>query len=441
LETLADNTKEQTDERSSQERFRHFVIIASFQILSGFGSALTSFALGVWAYQTFDSFTVYGLIFFAAYMSVFAAAPVAGNYVDRWDKKKVLLYSSIGSALVTLLIAILIWLETLQIWHIFCLVFINGCLMAFTRPAIIAVIKILIDTADLDRANGIAAAGMGLTSLTAPIVASSIMLNFGITAIFAIDLISFVVGIISLLALRLPMTKLAPPEPVIEGIKFAWRYLKEKSHLLWLIGFYSVLNFFSGIAIVLLQPLVLSLTDAQGLGIVMSIGGVGHVVGAAIMGIWGGPKQKIYAIYFSGLFMSLVMLLTPISTNLWVLALGAFAFSVAIPIFNTANVVIIQLKVETSLLGRVNGLGTIISGFCLPLGYLAGGPIAETIFEPLMASPMESLSFLQDIYGTGKGRGVALLISTSSLILSLIVIAAMTIPKIRNIETELPDED
>ena len=139
--------------------------------------------------------------------------------------------------------------------------------------------------------------------------------------------------------------------------------------------------------------------------------------------------------------MSICMVFTPMSTNIWIISFGAFALAAALPIFLTSNMVIIQLKVETSVLGRVNGLGTIITGFALPMGYLAGGPLAQHIFEPMMMETNTSLAFLQEIYGVGKGRGAALLISLSSLILGMIIFAALFAPKIRNIERDLPDEN
>lgn len=432
---------EHTDTRNAQERFRHFTTILAFQIVSAFGSSLTSFALGVWAYQTFNSYTAYGLILFAAYMSEYLMSPIAGNFVDRWNKKLVLLYSSLGSASITLIIATLLWFEALSLWQIFILTFANGILTAFSKPAIITVIKMLIDPKDLDRANGVMAMGFGLISLLGPIVAGALMLNFGIETILLIDLSTFVIGIVALSFLRLPFMVIPLAEPLIDGIRFAWNYLLKKSNLLWLIGLYTVMNFFIGIAMVLLQPMVLSLTDTQGLGMVMTIGGIGYVFGATIMGTWGGPKKKIHSIYGVGIFVSLCMIFTPMSTNIWILSLGAFALSAAMPIFITSNMVIIQLKVETSVLGRVNGLGTIITGVAIPMGYLVGGPLAEHFFEPIMMEASSSLEFLQDIYGIGKGRGVALLISLSSLILGFIVLAALFVPKIRNIETDLPNEN
>jgi len=428
------------DGRTGKQRLRHFSTILGFQIISEFGSALTSFSLGVWAYQKSDSFTAYGLIFFAASMSIFLAAPIAGTIVDRLDKKRVLLFSSLGSAFISLSIGILYWLEVLEIWHIFFLTLANGVIMAFSKPAIVTSIKILIDPEDLSRANGIMATGFGMVSLLAPVVAGVLMVKYGLFTILMIDLASFAAGIIALSMLRLPARVLAPSETVLQGISFAWGYLKKKSHLLWLIGFYAVLNFFIGIAVVLLQPMVLSLTDAEGLGRVMAISGLGYLSGAVLIGVWGGPKRKMFVIYGAALFMGMGMVVTPMSTNIWILSLGAFLLSAAVPIFLTANVVIIQKKVETQVLGRVDGLGTIITGFFLPMGYLVAGPIAESFFEPLMQTSNESMAFWQDLYGLGKGRGVAMMISLSSMIMVFIVLVAMLLPKLRRIEIDLPDE-
>jgi len=437
---ILNQVSEEKDGRSPKKRFHHFTTILGFQIVSEFGSALTSFALSVWAFQTTESYTAYGLIIFAASMSVFAMAPIAGNLVDRWNKKFVLCFTSIGSALISLTIGILYWLGSLEVWHLFFLTLVNGIIIAFTKPAIITAVKILLDPADLQKGNGIMSTGFGMVALLAPISASVIMVNFGLFTVLLIDISSFIVGIIALTFLKLPASTHAPTEAIWDGIKFAWAYLKKKYHFLWLNGFYAILNFFIGITFVLLQPMVLTLTNPEGLGRVMTLGGIGYVVGGIFISSWKGPKLQIFLIYGAGLFMSLSMIFIPISTNIWMLALGAFLVSAAIPVFLTANIVMMQKKVEISVLGRVDGLGTIMTGFFLPLGFLVGGPLAEHIFEPLMLMPNDSIAFIQSIFGSGKGRGAALLISTSSIIMAFIIIVAMFIPNIRRLELDLPDE-
>lgn len=426
--------------RTGKQRLRHFSFILACQVVSVFGSTLTAFALGVWAYQQAGSVTVYTLIYFVVAGSSAIAAPFAGSLIDRWNKKTVLMCSALGSALISLVIAFLYSFDVLTVWHIVGLALVNGVMMSFSKPAITAAVKMLIDEDDLVRANGIMATGFGLVTLVAPAIAGYLLLKIELIGILIIDLTTFIVGLAALVVLKLPPTKLAPEVPVWEGVKFAWGYLQKKSALLWLIGFYATINFFIGMIVIMLQPMVLSFSDSAGLGLVMTLGGFGYIFGAIFMSVWGGPKRKIYAIYGVAVLMCLGMVVAPMYTNIWIICLAAFLLSVSLPIAMTCNQAIVQMKVATEVIGRVDGLGTLFIGICIPFGYLIGGQFAELIFEPMMMQPTESLAWLNHLYGTGKGRGIAVMISVISIILLLIVFAAISHGKIRNIELELPNE-
>lgn len=427
--------------RTGAERFRHFQFVLFGQVLSIFGSALTAFSLGVWAFQEAESVSAYTSIFFATAFGTVIALPIAGSLVDRWQKKPILIISSLASALISLIIALLYFSNMLEVWLIVICAGINGMAMAFSRPAITASIKLLIDPDDLGKANGLAASGYGLTALVAPVSAGYLLVKLDLIGILIIDLCTFMIGIVVLSFLKLPKRQLAPEESIIKSIVFAWRYLKERNALLWLIAFYFILNLFAAAIVVLIQPLVLTITDASGLGLVLSIGGVGYLFGAILMGVFGGPKRKIIAIYASALLMGLGMSLLPLSTNLAYLAAGAFLLAMALPISMASNQSIIQKKVDSQYIGRVDGMGMLLIKIATPLGYLAAGPLAELVFEPYMAVEHSSNALLASIYGTGQGRGIALMVSFISIILVIVVLLAVCAPKIRRIELDLEDRE
>ena len=182
------------DPRSREQRFQHFLFIMLGQALSIFGSTLTSFALAVWSYQTTASVGNYALVFFAVTISTALLAPFAGSLVDGRDKKQVLLLSSLGSACVSLIIAILLYLELLSVWQIILLAIVNGVMVAFSSPAINATLKILLHPDDLARANGMIASSFGLASLSAPLAAGYLLIKIDLLGILLIDLVSFVIG-------------------------------------------------------------------------------------------------------------------------------------------------------------------------------------------------------------------------------------------------------
>ncbi|KYK33804.1 MAG: hypothetical protein AYK19_12985 [Theionarchaea archaeon DG-70-1] len=98
---------------------RVFTIIWAGQFVSLVGSGLTGFALGVWVYLTTGSVTQFSLILLSTAVPAIAMTPVAGALVDRWDRRKAMILSDSGAALSTLVIAVLLVMDWLEIWHIY----------------------------------------------------------------------------------------------------------------------------------------------------------------------------------------------------------------------------------------------------------------------------------------------------------------------------------
>src|SRR5215217_3748659 len=92
---------------------RAFGLVWLGQLVSSVGSGLTNFALGVWVFQQTGSVTHYAAIAFFAALPGLLVSPVAGVYVDRWDRHRVMLWADLGSGLRTLAVAVLLWQEEL----------------------------------------------------------------------------------------------------------------------------------------------------------------------------------------------------------------------------------------------------------------------------------------------------------------------------------------
>ena len=65
----------------------------------------------------------------------------------------------------------------------------------------------------------------------------------------------------------------------------------------------------------LVQPLILTFTDATGLGTILTIAGFGYLAGAVIIGSWGGPERKIYAVFSAALVMGIGMSILPLTID------------------------------------------------------------------------------------------------------------------------------
>nr|ASV46667.1 MFS transporter [uncultured bacterium] len=105
---------------------RTFYLVWLGQLVSSVGSGLTRFGLGVWVFEETGSATSFALILFFAVLPGILLSPIAGAYVDRWDRRRVMIATDAGAALGTLAVALLLFAGRLEMWHIYTVVAIGG---------------------------------------------------------------------------------------------------------------------------------------------------------------------------------------------------------------------------------------------------------------------------------------------------------------------------
>src|SRR5689334_4913061 len=101
------------------------------QLISLIGSGLTGFTLGVWAYQQNQSATQFALIFFFSAVPGLVIAPLAGALVDRWDRRRVILFNDSIAGVSTICLAALFFIGQLEVWHIYLAMGVNSLCNAF----------------------------------------------------------------------------------------------------------------------------------------------------------------------------------------------------------------------------------------------------------------------------------------------------------------------
>jgi len=114
---------------------RIFLVIWLGQFVSRVGTAMTRFALLIWAYQQTGAATTVALLGFFGFLPYVLLAPLAGVWVDRLDRRKVMLLADLGAGVVTGGLLALYFAGELAIWHIYAAEAITAVLDAFQGPA------------------------------------------------------------------------------------------------------------------------------------------------------------------------------------------------------------------------------------------------------------------------------------------------------------------
>lgn len=424
---------------------RIFTFIWLGQLVSLIGIWMSTFALDIWVFQQTGSATQFALVTLTNTVPLVLISPIAGTLVDRWSRRWVIItcYTFIG--LCNLSLATIITISQLEIWHIYLANTIISIFGAFQIPANKALITSLVNQEDLGRANGMIQLGMGIQQIVSPLLAGFLLTFIKIRGIILINFSTLLVALAPLLIFRLREVTQAADEDTeslsfLQEMTVSWTYLKERPGLLGLIILYSIYQFMIGFVFVLSYPMVLSLTTPSGLGIVTFFAGVGMLVGATVMSTWGNNWQKLTVPVLSSMCLSgLWIVLAGLRPSILEITIATLLFFLTSPLINGLTQTILQKKVAPSVQGRVFALSGAISGSALPLAAITAAPLADNIFEPLMAfdGPLAN-KFIGQIIGSGPGRGIGLLFVIMGCLTLVVTLIGYQYRPIRELEDNLP---
>jgi MFS family permease len=202
---------------------------------------------------------------------------------------------------------------------------------------------------------------------------------------------------------------------------------------------FSGINFGTGMVAVMLTPLVLNFATAAELGVVVSAGAAGSFVGGLLISAWGGPERRlpmVFGVFATGAAMLTLVGLVPSPT--WV-AVGYFGFMFCFPIAQSCNEAIWQVKVPPELQGRVISIRRAIATASMPIAYLLCGPLADHVFEPMLAAGGFLAASLGQLVGVGPGRGIGLMVVLVAICNLGVLALGWSHPRVRRIEDEIPD--
>jgi len=426
-----------------------FTIVWIGQIFSLLGTAMSNFALTLWAYQVTGKATPLALVGFFFVTPIVVLAPFVGTLVDRSNRKLMMMLSDFAAALTTVAILILYTTGHLQIWHLYITATISGIFQGFQWPAYSVAITLMLPKQQYARANGMLELAGNASAVFAPLLAGALIRPVGLTGILIMDLVAAAAAITTLFFVHIPQ----PPRSeagregaggFLKETTYGFRYIFARPSLLGLQLVFLVGNFFGGLGYAVLAPMILGRTGNNELifGSVQSAGAIGGVVGGLAMSAWGGPKRRVHGVLLGWFCMGLLgYTVLGLGRTLAVWTVSIFLGSFFGPIINGSNQAIWQAKVAPDVQGRVFTTRTFIAWLVLPLSQLLAGPLADRVLEPAMAAGGRLTPVFGRLVGTGPGAGMGLLFVVTGILAALAGLGGYLFPAVRNAEDILPDHD
>jgi len=426
-----------------------FTIVWIGQIVSVLASSMSQFALTIFMFNETGSALAMGTMQVFFITPFLLISPVAGVWVDRYNRKMMMMVSDIGAGIATLGILVLQAMGILEYWHLYGASIIYGLGMAFQWPAYSAAISTMVPKEQLGRANGMMSLIEAGPQVIAPILAGALLPVIQLTGVLLLDVVTFLFAIGALMLVHIPQ-----PPRTEEGIRsqsggmlneaaYGFRYIFARPSLLGLQMIFFFGNLFSGIGFTVLAPMILTRSGGDSLvfGTVQSAGAIAAVVGGVVMSAWGGFKRRVHGVLLGWLISGIGMAITGFSGGLTVWIIGIAITSIIIPLVNGSNQAIWQSKVAPDIQGRVFSARRLIAWLTNPISPLIGGALADFVLEPAALAGTGLPHMFSWLVGTGPGSGMGLLIVLCGFFSALVGIAGYFVFYIRNAETILPDHD
>jgi len=406
---------------------RNFITIWLGQLVSTFGSRMTSFATTIWAWEITGQATALALVNFFTLLPSILITLFAGTIVDRWNRKLLMVVGDTVAVFSTIAILALYLTNSLQIWHLYALGAFNGAFGEIQELAYTASLSQLVPPQQYTRASSMNSTLHYGSIIIAPAIAGTLYYIIGLAGIALIDIVTFTIAIATVLLVPIPQPPAHTTEhhkdiSIWQHLTFGFHYIIKRPELLALVVSASLFWFAHDLGGSVATPMILARTqnDSRILGSIFSIAGIGGVTGAVLLSVWGGPQRRIhgYLLGMVGAGVSKAIFGLGQSLQIWLPA--QFCSSLNFPLLESSQTAILLAKVAPEVQGRVFAARSLMFQLVSAVASLIAGPLADDVFEPAMKPGGSLAKLLGGVFGTDSGAGMAVMYVTTSTCLLLI---------------------
>ncbi len=420
-----------------------FLTIWIGQLISGIGSGLTTFALGLFIFKASHSATQFGLIVVFGSVPGILLSPLAGVLVDRWTRRTTMAISQVGCAASVLSMAVLLIMNRLTLPDICIAIGVISIFQTLQWTSFSAATTVLVSKEGLVRAGGLVQLAQTASLIISPLIAGPLIMLIPISAMLILDIVSYIFAFMTIVLVTIP----TPPrtilkmkdDGIVDEIKQGWGYIKDRPGLLYFLIFFTVENFGFAISYVLLMPMILSFSSPLVLSRVLSAFGLGLVLSGILMSIWRGPYYRVRFILGVAFLQGLGLAICGVQQSAWLIGIGLCIVGLGLPIVNSCTQAVWQIKAAPEIQGRVFAVRRMLVQATMPIAYILAGPLADRVFGPLLVPGGAWAHSVGRYIGVGASRGIAFLFIVAGAIVMMTAVGAWMITPLRELESEVPD--
>ncbi|CAM4235173.1 MFS transporter [Bacillus manliponensis] len=359
------------------------ILFLMAQTISLFGSSLVQYAIIWYITLTTSSGLMMTIATVCGFLPQIAISLFAGVWIDRYDRKKMIILSDGIIALATFVLAMLFFIGYENVWLLFIVLFIRSAGTGIQTPAVQALIPQIVPKDSLMKVNGVNSSITSFIMFLSPAISAAILAVTTIEMTFLIDVITATIGIslMSIIKVQTYINEENKHKSNLQGIKEGFVYLKENQFIKRLLVLLIIVMILISPAAFLTPLLVTRSFGAEMWRLAASemTFSAGAALGGVLIAVWGGFQNRMKTTALACALYGLFMIGLGIAPIFFVYLLCNFLIGITMPCFNTPITALLQEKVEPSMHGRMFSLVHIANSCALPLGIAIFGPLADVI--------------------------------------------------------------
>lgn len=343
------------------------------------GTWMQIVAQGWVVYNLTDSALMLGLVNFVALLPVLPISLIGGVLSDRFPRRKLMIVTESILMLQALLMAALIWLDMIQVWHVILLSFVLGAAAAMEQPARLAFVVDLVGKEDLSNAVALNSSGYNTARIIGPAIAGLVIASFGEAACFTLNSITYLVLILALLVIRVPQQPRTTERiRMVGSLKDGFKYIQGSKVIPGLLFIIAIASFLT-IPYIALMPVFardILKVGPEGLGFLLTAVGVGAILGALIVAyLHAGRRGKWLTIanVIGPIFLVLFVISGSLPLSLVLVVMVGASNAIRLTLANSLT----QLNTTDEFHGRVMSIFNLLFNGMSRVGALVIGGLAE----------------------------------------------------------------
>ncbi len=334
------------------------------------------------AYHISGSGLALGLVALGRGLPQFILAPIGGAAADRFDKRKLLIFSQFSLVVLSLANAVLVQLNVIQIWQLIVLGVVQGIIFPFTMPTRTAYIADVVDEDRFSNALALDSTGRNLNRVIAPSLGGILIAISPVLAFYAIAIFYLFAA---LTLIRLPSAKPTQKRSrsIVGDMTAGIRYLRSSTPLMVLIGMAFALVLLGGSFQQLLPVFQIDVLHVgpKALGLMYTAVGVGAVFGslAAVYAAESPIKRKIQL--GAGILVGVFLALFAFSTSIVLAIVFLVVVGFMTDGYFTINRILVMQETEKAYYGRVMSI-YMMTWSLMPLALLPMGFMVDRVGAP-----------------------------------------------------------